>query len=229
MAEHAVRGGLALLDRGVPVLDAEPPAQDRVQRVGHVAGGEHVGVGAGQPRVDQDAVVGRQPGGLGERDVGRHPDADHDQVGLDRATVRQAYDGPRAVLLDAGDLDARAQVDAVLGVQVGEDLGDLGAEHPQQRQVERLEDRDGGARLARGGRGLQADPAAADDHHPGAVGERLLAAAGCPRWCGGRPPARPSRRPSAGAAGTTRSPAAAWRRPAARPGCGRRARRCRSR
>ena len=152
-----------------------PPAQDRVQRVGHVAGGEHVGVGAGQPLVDQDAVVGRQPGGLGERDVRATPRC-RPRPGRPPASRRRARrtTAPEPVFSMAGDLDARAQVDAVLGVQVGEDLGHLGAEHPQQRQVERLEDRDGGARLARGGRGLEADPAAADDHHPGAVGERLL-------------------------------------------------------
>ena len=39
---------------------------------------------------------------------------------------------------DLLDLDAEPQVDAVLAVQVGEDLGDLGAEHPQQRQLGRL-------------------------------------------------------------------------------------------
>ena len=36
------------------------------------------------------------------------------------------------------DGGAEPEVDAVLAVQVGEDRRDLGAEHPQQRQLERL-------------------------------------------------------------------------------------------
>ena len=55
----------------------------------------------------------------------------------------------------------------MLAVEVGEDLGHLGAEHAEQRQVERLEHGHLGAVLA-GGRGdLEPDPAAADDADPG--------------------------------------------------------------
>ena len=74
--------------------------------------------------------------------------------------------GPAAGAGDLGDLDAETQVDAVLAVQVGEDLRDLLAEHPQQRQLGRLQDRDLGPRGPGGGRGLQADPARADHHDP---------------------------------------------------------------
>ena len=45
-------------------------------------------------------------------------------------------------------------------VQVGEDLGDLPAEHPQQRQLGHLDQVDLDAGGAGGGSGLQADPAA---------------------------------------------------------------------
>ena len=43
---------------------------------------------------------------------------------------------------DLGDLDAAAQIHAVVAVQAGEDLGDLGAEHAQQRQFRGLQHRD---------------------------------------------------------------------------------------
>lgn len=55
------------------------------------------------------------------------------------------------------------QRDAVLAVQVGEDLRHPGAEDPQQRQLGLLQHGDlGAARAGRRG-GLQADPARADD------------------------------------------------------------------
>ena len=83
------------------------------------------------------------------------------------AAVGQPYAaGLAAGSGDLGDLDAEAQVDAVLAVQAGEDLGYLPAEHPQQRQFGRLEDRhlDAGG-PGRGG-GLQADPARSDHRDP---------------------------------------------------------------
>lgn len=65
---------------------------------------------------------------------------------------------------DAGEAGPEVEADAVLGVQVGEDLTDLGAEDRVQRGRLGLDDGDLGAVLA-GRRGdLQADPARARDH-----------------------------------------------------------------
>ena len=100
--------------------------------------------------------------------LGVIPTPDDDRVGLDVAAVGQ----PHAVALparagDLADLHPEAQVHAVLAVQAGEDLGDLGAEHPQQRQFRRLQYRDLDAGGAGRGGGLQADPAPADHRDPG--------------------------------------------------------------
>lgn len=72
----------------------------------------------------------------------------------------------------AGDLgEARAEVEAdtVLGVQVGEDLADLGAQHRVQRGLVRFDDGDLGPVAARGSRDLQADPAPSRDHQVAVV------------------------------------------------------------
>ena len=54
---------------------------------------------------------------------GRDADADDHRVGLDLAAVGQPYPaGPAAAPVISLDLDAEPQVDAVLAVQVGEDL-----------------------------------------------------------------------------------------------------------
>ena len=75
-----------------------------------------------------------QAGRLGELAVWHDADADDDHVGADLGAVGQPDPvGAAAGAGDLRDLDAEAQVDAVLAVQVGEDLGHLGAEHPQQR------------------------------------------------------------------------------------------------
>jgi hypothetical protein len=70
---------------------------------------------------------------------------------------------------DCGDGHVAAQVDAVVGVEVSEHPGQLGAEDREQRQLGVFEQ--GDLRACRGG-GLQPDPARADDHHPGARPER---------------------------------------------------------
>jgi hypothetical protein len=60
----------------------------------------------------------------------------------------------------------------VVAVQVGEDLGDVGAEEPQQRQLGAFHDGDRRAALAGCGGHLQPDPAGADHDEVGAVDER---------------------------------------------------------
>ena len=60
----------------------------------------------------------------------------------------------------------------MVGVEVGEHPGQLGAEDREQRQLGVFEQGDLRARRAGRGGGLQPDPARADDHHPGARLER---------------------------------------------------------
>ena len=75
--------------------------------------------------------------------------------------------GLAAAAGDLADLHTAAQVDPVVLVQVGEDLRDLAAEHPQQRQVGHLQHGDLGTGRARSGRGFQPDPAGTDHRDPG--------------------------------------------------------------
>ena len=168
-----------------------------------------------------DAVADLKPGRLGELGVRRDADPHHDGVGRDVAAVGKAHAAD--AVASAGDLvdaGAHAQVDAVGAVQVGEDLGHLAAEHPQQRQLGHLHDGDLGAGGAgRGGR-LEPDPAGADHRHAFRALERLpdpVAVAHRAQVVHarrGRPPA------PAGGAATSRWRAAACR---TRPGCRRRA------
>ena len=143
-------------------------AEPRVQGVGHVPGGEDVRVGGPQPGVDHDPVADLQASRLGQLGVRRDPDADDDRVGRDVAAVGQPDAvGPAARGGDLAHLHAEPQVHAVLAVQAGEDPGDLGAEHPQQRQLGRLQHGDLDASRAGRGGAFQADPARADDRDPG--------------------------------------------------------------
>ena len=61
------------------------PAQERVVMVGHVAG--RGGVAGAQPGVDQDPVVGCQPGLCRGIFVGLGANANHDHVGGEIVTV----------------------------------------------------------------------------------------------------------------------------------------------
>ena len=109
-----------------------------------------------------------QPRRCGELAVGCEPDAGDDHVGLDAAAVGQQHAGrPGPAAGDLGDLYTAAQVDAVLPMQVGEDLGDLAAEHPQQWQFRHFQHRHCHAGGPGRRRGLQADPAGTDHRDPG--------------------------------------------------------------
>ena len=66
---------------------------------------------------------------------------------------------------DRGDGHVAAQVDAVVGVEVSEHPGQLGAEDGEQRQLGVFEQGDLRACRAGRGGGLQPDPARADDHY----------------------------------------------------------------
>jgi len=117
--------------------------------------------------------AGRPCGGLGQLGVGLDPDPDDEEVDVERAAVAEGDRRTVAARGDGGHLDAGAQVDAVLAVEVGEDLRDLRPEDAQEREVERLEDGDLRAVVPRGRSDLEADPAAADDADASARGEAL--------------------------------------------------------
>jgi len=111
-----------------------------VEGVGDVTGGVDVRVGGAQLRIDPDAVVDLQAGLHGELSGRGDADPDDDRIGLDVAAVGQLHAARPAVAAgDLGYLDAAAQVDRVVAVQVGEDLRGLPAEHPQQRQLPPLQ------------------------------------------------------------------------------------------
>ena len=123
-------------------------------------------VGGAQARVHQHPVVHLQPGLPGQVDVRCDADADHHGVGVDHRAVAQLHARHgRALAPQCGDGHPEPQVDAVLPVQAGEDLRHLRAEHAQQWELGALQHGDGGAGGARGGSGLQADPAPADHHY----------------------------------------------------------------
>ena len=110
------------------------------------------------------AVGQFQARGLGEGRAGGRADRREHVVRRVLLAVVGAGGEDHAVLADdLGEPGAEVEADAVLGVQVGEHLADLGAEDGVQRGRLGLDDGDLGAVLA-GGRGdLQADPAGAGD------------------------------------------------------------------
>ena len=110
----------------------------------------------------------------------------------------------------------------MVAVQVGEHLRHLRPEHAQQRQLGALEHGDLGAGGAGGRGGLQADPAPADDHDPGAGAERGLEAVAVVEGAQVVHAVRGRRRAPAAGAGWRR-----WRAAACRSAAGRR-RRCTS-
>ena len=196
--------------------------------VGDVADGVDVLVGGAQPRVGADAVVDRRrPAVVGELDVRLDADADDQRVDVDRRRRRRGPRWRRArARADRRDLHAGAQVDAVLAVEVGEHLGDLGPEHraaaagrappagsPRRRAAGRP--RPPRARSSRRRRCRSARPPAA-----------ARAGRGSRRACAGSGRGRRSRRRSPCAAAVTRSrgpagvvePVAAGLQRAARPG-----------
>ena len=76
LAEEVAGHHLAVLDGGVPVLDAERVAEHGMVGIGHVTGRiDPVGAGA-QAGIGADAVVDGEPCGLGEAGVGGCADAD---------------------------------------------------------------------------------------------------------------------------------------------------------
>ena len=194
-------------------------AQQRMERVGHIAGRKDVRVGGTQLRRPRCRC--RPPARpRRERTIRRDPDPDDDHVGLDVTAVRRpTAGGPAPAAGDLQRLHTAAQVDPVVLVQVGEDLRNLATEHPQQRQVGHLQHGDLSAGRAGGGGGLQPDPAGADHHDPGGRWKAALIRSLSPGGAG-RGRHRGQRPVQKAAAARIRWPAAAWRTylpPSARP------------
>src|SRR5262249_59499677 len=81
-----------------PVLDADALPRVRIGPSRDVAGGEDAGDARLEEFVDEDAVVGREPGLLRDRDRRPHADAHHDAIGIER---------PAAAERDAASRDRR--------------------------------------------------------------------------------------------------------------------------
>lgn len=85
------------------------------------------------------------------------------------AVVRAGREDHAVLADDLGEPGAEVEADAVLGVQVGEELAEFGAEDSVQRGLRGFYDGHLGAVLAGRRRDLQADPAAAGDHQMAVV------------------------------------------------------------
>ena len=94
-----------------------------------VAGGKDAGHAGLETGIDGDAAVDRQSRLLGQREARAHADADHDQVGLERAAALQRG----ALAVDRGDGVAEMEDDAVLLVQRAHEVAELGAEDALHR------------------------------------------------------------------------------------------------
>ncbi len=122
------------------------------------------------PRVEGDPGAG-QPAG-----VWTGADADHHHVRAQLGAVGQPdrRAGRAGGPVEAAHADAGAQLDAGLGVPGPGAVAELGRERAGQWRAGRLDHGDGAAELPGDGRGLRADPARADDHHPRAGAQRGL-------------------------------------------------------
>src|SRR5918992_3768757 len=153
-----------------PVLDADPPEQ-RVLGVGDVAGGEHA-VGRPQPLVDQDAVVDREAGPLGQVGVGPDPDPDDHNVGGQPGAVSQHHRLDTVAALQPLGPGPGPDVHAPVAQEGLEELAHLGTDGPRPEGVGQLQDGHPGVHLGGAGGHLGADEAATEDDHGLGSGDR---------------------------------------------------------
>jgi hypothetical protein len=104
---------VALGNGVVPVLNAQVPPEAAMVGIRDVTGSEQARVRGAKEFVDDDTVVDLQPRQVGERGVGRHPDADHHQVGLHVSSIGELDDSPASVGIVRGDPRVGAQIHAV--------------------------------------------------------------------------------------------------------------------
>ncbi|GAA3235386.1 hypothetical protein GCM10020256_53210 [Streptomyces thermocoprophilus] len=188
LAEHGAGGGRAAVQRVRPVLHPHAGVEQGVRERRHVAGGVDVRVGGAQPLVDADAAAVRpvgdlQAGGLRERGARCGADrGEHVVRGVFLAVVGAGGEDHAVLADDLGEPRPEVEADAVLAVQFGEEVAQLGAEDAVQRGGRRFDHGDLGAVLAGRRRDLQADPAGTGDHDvavvPAERGEHMLEAFG---------------------------------------------------
>ena len=148
-AQHVVGHDLGLGDGVLPVLQAEElVAVERVGEPRHVAGDEDVvgdeavDVDGAAPRIGRDAErAGRQPRAVQPLHVPHGAEGDDDHVHVESSAVGQAGLAHPAVALERRHLDPRAEIDAVVALEVGGDLPDHVAERTAQRRPSPLDER----------------------------------------------------------------------------------------
>ena len=150
--------------------DFEPLAAvaERVGAGGDVAGREDVGIARPQHLIDQDALVDRQPGGLGELGARRGADPDQHRIGLDRAAVLEPDCRPACRRRDPLDPAPEDDLDAGDGVAARETGGDRRRHAPAEQARQDLDHGRVSAERPRARRNLEPDEAAADDGEMGA-------------------------------------------------------------
>uniref|UniRef100_A0A0N4Z2Z2 LigA n=1 Tax=Parastrongyloides trichosuri TaxID=131310 RepID=A0A0N4Z2Z2_PARTI len=158
------RGHLLGLFQGVghalqPVHDA---AVDRDGPPRHIADRVDVRVAGAGGLIDHHAVLARQARSPRQGFARQSADADKDGVRRDQRSVGQ----PHAAVLEARDLDAGQDLDAVFLVQIGEEGRQGLRRHAGQHPVHALDHHRLGAQGAGRGRRLQPDIAAADHRQP---------------------------------------------------------------
>ena len=104
---------------------------------------------------------------FGQRKARPHADADHHEIGLDRAAALQR----RALAVDRGDGIAEMEDDAMLLMQGADEVAHLGPEHALHRPLLQPDDVNLDISRAQRRRGLEPDKARADhDRAPRAIG-----------------------------------------------------------
>jgi hypothetical protein len=118
LAEHVPGGDGALMQGGVPVLDAEVATVEGVPRIGDISCREHALNAGLKMLVDDDPVVDAKTPGLEEAGARCYPYADYDELGLDRGAVRRDDALYRALTLKALDRRLGQELDPTAAVQV---------------------------------------------------------------------------------------------------------------
>ena len=96
-----------------PVLDPAPAPEERVEEVGHVAGGVDAGRARLEALVDDDAVVDSEAAAGEKVRVRDDADADDGHVGLDAEAALDLHVLEVVVAAEAGDLLLEPDVDAL--------------------------------------------------------------------------------------------------------------------
>src|SRR5829696_2152027 len=128
LAKHVARGSLALSLRHHPVLHPDALTGMRIGPARDVTGREQVRCAGLQELIDGHAPVQGQSGPLGQLQVGSHPNAGDNQVGLQAIAVVQHHLARRNFLCGL----PKVEVHSVLLVKFLDEVSQFGAHHPLQ-------------------------------------------------------------------------------------------------